>query len=126
MKEKDINEYTYEELLAIKNCEPTKPFNNIIIVPTEDIHDSGFRCMKFVLELRGEFVGCVSGWSDVIHFNGIGGRGRWPYQEPYKPIDYKIDCLKESRCIRIMTYNELELDQFIGSDFIFYVTEKEV
>ena len=115
----NLNNISLEEFLSIENYFPTEPFNDIIIVPTNTIHESGFRCMKFVLVRFGKIVGAVSGWSDVIHFNGIGGYGHTSYEK--KGYGYKIDCLAESRCIRIMTDRELEIDDWIGSDFIFYV-----
>lgn len=122
---KDLNKMTLTELRNIENFMPTKSFKDIILVPMPEVHESGFRCMKFILVNKDEIVGAVSGWSDVIHLNGIGGYGR-SIKEVSKSgkvdrIGWCIDCLAESRCMRLFTSVELELDDgFIGSDFIVY------
>lgn len=72
---KSLNDYTLEELRAIENFGENEEFSAFVIVPMEELHDSGYRCMKFILERDGDIVGAVSGWSDVVHVNGIGGYG---------------------------------------------------
>jgi hypothetical protein len=109
----------------------TETFNSVIIVPTDDIHDSGYRCMKFILVRRREIVGCVGGCCDVIHPNGIGNMGLYPNFEMYQmyrqrfipALNMSIDCLRESGCIRLMFGdNALKCEEFICSDFLFYLT----
>lgn len=111
---KSLNKMTLKEFKELECFEPKGFFNNIIIVPTDNVHDSGYRCMKFVLwnSQKGEIVGVVSGWSDVIHPNGIG-----------KPMILSIDCLRKSKLLRIMTQQNCVVDDFIGSDFMFYGKE---
>lgn len=119
-----LNDLTKKQFKEMKYFKPTSPFTDIIVVPTDNIHDSGFRCMKFVLwnAIKGEIVGVVGGDSDVVHFNGIGGYGKsFNIHKLEKPIGYKIDCLRKSGYLRIMTSKYLEIDDFIGSDFTFYV-----
>lgn len=53
-----------------------KQFDSIIILPERRKHDSGYRCMSFVGCIDGEPVAIMSGVSDVIHFDGIGGYGK--------------------------------------------------
>ena len=106
-------------------------FNDVIIVPTENIHDSGYRCMKFVLVRRREIVGCVGGCSDVVHPNGIDNMGLHPdfdmYRRGFVPaMHMNIDCLKESGCVRLMFRNALKCEEFICSDFLFYLTGEKV
>lgn len=119
------NEATLEELrelpfMAVKG----KP-SNIIIVPMDAIHDSGFRCMKFILTDRENIIcGVVGGWSDIIRFNGFNGSG-YLWKPFVMPVPYCIDCLAKSGCIRLMTGMEFEIDGFVGSDFTFYVKEGE-
>ena len=98
----------------------------MIIVPMEEIHDSGYRCMKFILQYRDEIVGCVSGWSDVIHPNGIGNKGKdwltgWDSEDGRVPyIGLHMDCLPGSNCIRLMMRGAFKVADFIGSDFQFF------
>lgn len=88
----------------MENFGQTETFNNIIIVPTENIHDSGYRCMKFALVRAGKIVGCVGGYSDAVHPNGISNWGLYPdlnmYMQGFIPaLNMSIDCLKESGCL---------------------------
>lgn len=119
-----LNDMTKKQFKEMEYFKPISPFTDIIVVPTDNIHDSGFRCMKFVLwdEIKGEISGVVGGGSDVIHFDGIGGYGRdvFSYTSP-KRVPYRIDCLKKSGYLRIMTGHYLEIDDWFYSDFSFYV-----
>lgn len=121
-----LNDLTKKQFKEMEYFKPTSPFTDIIIVPTDNIHESGFRCMKFVLwnSIAGEIAGVVGGSSDVIHFNGIGGLGKRLFNNPPQtPISYKIDCLRRSGYLRIMTDYYLEADDYYFSDFSFYVGE---
>jgi len=120
---KPLTEYTKKEFLDMKNFGPEGLFTSIVIVPTNDKHDSGYRCMKFILIGKDGIVGVVSGWSDVVHINGIGGYGKDVRVEMVKPIGWSIDCLTKSRCLRLFANVECSADDFIGSDFCFYVEE---
>jgi len=125
MAEKDITQYTKKEFLEMENFGPTGPFDSVIIVPTRKMHESGYRCMKFVLVRHGEIVGVVSGWSDVVHINGIGGYGKdfsnAIRQQSVKPVGWAVDCLPKSGLLRIFCQHECDVDGFIGSDFSFCV-----
>ena len=119
-----LNNYTKKQFKEMQIKIPDGKFTDIIVVPTDKIHDSGFRCMKFVLYngRSDEIVGVVGGYSDVVHFNGVGGYGKsFNFHKLEKPIGYKIDCLRKSGYLRIMTAHYLEISDFIGSDFDFYV-----
>lgn len=129
---KDLNEITLKEFQDIENFGQNETFDDIIIVPTDDIHDSGYRCMKFVLVRRGEIVGCVGGGCDVVHPNGIGNTGLHlnldMYRQGFIPaLNMSIDCLRESGCVRLMFRdNVLKCEEFICSDFMFYLTGEKV
>lgn len=121
-----LNDYTLEELRAIENFGEQEEFNAFAIVPMEELHDSGYRCMKFILERDNDIVGAVSGWSDVVHVNGIGG-----YGEDFKQtmvsgmvpvVGMSMDCLPKSGCVRFFCDRSkiMKAETFIGSDFIFY------
>ena len=125
---KKLSEYTREEFLAMENFGEDQKFTGIIIVPTDDLHDSGYRTMKFILTKRGSIVGAVSGWSDVVHINGIGGYGRnWEHTMTTQMVPrtaWSIDCLPVSGCVRLFTDKLCRAEDFIGSDFVFYVEGK--
>lgn len=129
---KPLTEYTRDEFLAMDNFMPKGTFRDIIIVPTGEIHDSGFMCMKFILAKRGEIVGVVSGWSDVVHINGIGGYGNnvmAPFggvKQKTKVVGWSIDCMPGSGCVRLFSDKDCVIEgTFVGSDFVFYVEEQE-
>lgn len=123
---KSLNDYTLEELRAIEIFGEQEEFNAFAIVPVEELHDSGYRCMKFILERDGDIVGAVSGWSDVVHVNGIGGYGE-NFEQTIKSgripvVGISMDCLPKSGCIRFFCGSAwvMKPESFIGSDFIFY------
>lgn len=111
---KELNEYTKKEFMEMENFyEEGTTFSSVVIVPVNDIHDSGYRCMKFILVNHGTIVGAVSGWSDVLHLNGIGGYGI-DYKTTIKTqktnrVAWSIDCLKKSRCLRLFADKQLIL-----------------
>lgn len=84
-------------------------FNSIIILPgrSKDMYDSGYRCMNFVAVKDGKPICKLSGCSDVLHLDGIGGFGdRWfeKYGKvPLKvtPSGWSIDCLPKSGLLHI-------------------------
>lgn len=124
---KDLNEYTLQEFLDMPAEKPTKTFCSVIIVPTDEIHDSGFRCMKFILTEGDRIIGVVDTGSDVVWPNGIGNYGRNCLGDLMQRIPYmnlRMDCLTESRCVRIMLSKKCVLNDFIGSDFIFYTVDE--
>lgn len=124
----NIKSMTLEELLAVpynKTLGEIGPFKGFIIVPTGELHDSGFGCMKFVLTLHDDIVGAVGGWCDVVHLNGIGGYGLdWQKSLTNRNvpvIDWSIDLLPKSGCLRVFSGHKLVLrDGFICSDFEVY------
>ena len=105
-----VNEMTREEFDKIprrKNfCSKEKPFHSLVIIPMEDIHDSDFRLMDFVaVDSHGEPIVRLSGCSDVLHINGIGGYGYWRsgdgVPKTVLPIPWSIDCMKGSGYFRL-------------------------
>ena len=116
MRIDNIEEISREELDAIPYSTDEiigKPFSQVIIIPTDDIHDSGFRCMKYILlkceEGSLNVVGVVGGYSDVIHLQN--GRAN-------------IDCLP-CGYLRVMLNETATVPYFIGSDFFVERLEKE-
>ena len=124
----DIMHMTREEFLAIENFGEHEKFEALIIVPTDELHDSGWRTMKFILVRENEIVGAVSGYSDVININGIGGYGK-DYKEALRTqkvpvIGWKIDCLPVSGCLSLWCGKLCSAAGWIGSDFEFFVEDK--
>lgn len=127
---KDPNEYTLKEFQEMVQFKPEKPFRWVIIVPMKDIHDSGYRCMKFIVGDGADIYGVIYAGSDVVNPNGIGNYGKTldimssirSGLVPY--LGLSLDCLVESNCVRIMVSKPCELDSFIGSNFIFYAKEE--
>ena len=72
-------------------------FNSLIIIPQDHAHDSGWMCMDFVaVNKDGEPICRLSGCSDVLNLDGIGGYGNWRGGEVprfIEPQGWRIDCL---------------------------------
>ena len=126
----DVTNCTFQDLLDMENYLPTKRFNSIVIVTTEERHSSGFGCMKYILCHGFEIVGVVGGGSDVVHLNGIGGYGDGKaFDEALKAqkvdrVGWRIDILPNSGCARLFCDHWLKIETPICSDFIVYVKER--
>ncbi len=72
-------------------------FSALVIIPQDYAHDSGWMCMDFVaVDKEGEPICKLSGCSDVLALDGIGGYGEWLGGElpnRIKPKGWRIDCL---------------------------------
>lgn len=74
-------------------------FNSFVIIPTDHAHDSGYMCMEFcAVDDQDRPIAILSGCSDVLNLDGIGGYGcNWmkkkeiPSSIPVK--GWAIDCL---------------------------------
>lgn len=126
----DIMQMSKEDFQKIPSVELPQTFDSFVIVPTDELHDSGWGCMKFVLLSKREIVGSVGGWADVIHFDGIGGYGRWSDWVPTKtvptkipPKGWSIDCLP-CGYLRVFAQGALSTDNWFGSDFSVYCEKK--
>lgn len=104
-------------------------FTSLVIIPTKHIHDSGFICMDFV-GIRDEKPVCrLSGCSDVIHVDGIGGYGyRWASRGKGVPLEipisgWSIDCLPRSRYMRMFCNNYILVGEALSSFEIYAQTK---
>jgi len=74
-------------------------------IPT--LHDSGFACIDYVAVVNGEPICRISGCSDVLHIEGIGGYGhRWINKNIGVPksipvAGWQFDCLPKSGLLRL-------------------------
>ena len=114
-----------EELRAFEMPEVEgQSFGQIVIVPMDELHDSEWRCMKFILlDHDSNPVATVGGFSDVVHLNGIGGYGP-QFDIALKTnmverIDWSIDCLPGSGCLRLFVSKDINLlvSGYVLSDF---------
>lgn len=61
-------------------------FNALVIIPQDYAHDSGWMCLDFVaVSKEGEPICRLSGCSDVLNLDGIGGYGKWRADEHQFP-----------------------------------------
>ena len=119
----DIMQMTKEDFQKVPSVELPQTFDSFVIVPTGELHDSGWSCMKFVLldKLRN-VIGSIGGYSDVIHIDGIGGYGRrWSDRVPMAvpPKSWTIDCLP-CGYLRVFARDTLSTNDWFGSDFEVY------
>ena len=89
------------ELVPTKDWAYWMTFNGItslVIIPTDNIHESGFALMRFVAaDKDGVPMGAFGGWQDVIHLNGLLGIGDKRIDElegmKVDAVAWSIDCL---------------------------------
>lgn len=99
------------------------PFESIVIIPTDELHDSGWQCMEFVgVDENMEPVVRMSGCSDVIHIDGIGGYGKWADKIPRsRPIQaWSIDCLPKSGYLRLFCHGKIDVGNDLSSFEVFW------
>ena len=100
-----INDMTRKQFEAVPygiNWQEQVTCDCIVILPGRRTHDSGYKCMDFVA-IKDEKPLCrLSGHSDVLHIEGVGGRG---YKKEYSDLverkAWSIDCLKKSGLLRM-------------------------
>ena len=72
-------------------------FNSLVIIPQDYAHDSGWMCMDFVaVDINSEPICKLSGCSDVLSLDGVGGYGNYGTGKTtiyVKPKGWSIDCL---------------------------------
>jgi len=82
-------------------------FKNPEIYEINGMHDSGYRTMDFAAIKNEQPICLLSGRSDVIHIDGIGGFGYHWYEKCGKPPNtirvsgWNIDCLPRSGLLRL-------------------------
>ncbi|MBO7385656.1 MAG: hypothetical protein J6U63_04890 [Clostridia bacterium] len=105
-------------------------FNSMVIVPTKHKHDSGYMCMDFVaVDDNNEPICRLSGCSDVIHINGIGGLGDWHVNggvpKLMQPIPWSIDCLPCGLLRIFSKHNSLKAGHALSDFELYYIDTKK-
>lgn len=96
------------------------------------LHDSGYRRLDFVAIKGGESICRLSGCSDVIHLDGIGGYGH-DWVKKYRgvptlipPSGWNMDCLAKSGLLRLWPdSNRMLCSSALSSFEIFALPEKK-
>lgn len=127
-KTKSYHYWTKKELQALplrEWGEDIGEFDSLIILPTEHLHDSGFWCMDFVAVKGAEPFCRLSGRSDVIHIDGIGGYGERTQNVPtiIPPKGWSIDCIKKSKLLRIFSDGKLKAGSALSSFDLYAVKQ---
>lgn len=99
---------TLQELKGVRkrgHFEDIGEFDSLIILPTNELHDSGYRAMEFVAVKDGIPLCRLSGFSDALHVQGILGTGvpelRPSSHQIKNASQWTIDCLAESGLLRL-------------------------
>jgi hypothetical protein len=135
---KDIGGMTEKEFMELPRAEweETVECYSLIIIPGKGtkkaLHDSGYRTMTFIaVNEEGVPFKRLSGCSDVIHFDGIGGYGyHWvdKYQTVPKmvpPSGWSMDCLPKTGFMRIMSKWGMICNGMALSSFEIYMKEEK-
>ena len=133
---KEINLMTrkeFDELPMRENWQEEILADCLVILPLRRVHDSDYRCMDFVAVNKEKMVR-LSGCSDFIHIDGIGGFGfDWlkhygTCPDAVHPVGWSIDCLKTSGLLRIFASSyKIRCGPSLSSFEIWAIpTEKEI
>lgn len=99
---------------------------SVVIIPTENMHDSGYRCMDFVaVNSIQEPVCRLSGCSDILAIDGTGGYGlNGVLSDKVDNKAWEIDCLP-CGYLRIYprTGYKLKVDSLPLSNFSLYAVK---
>jgi len=121
---RNINDMTKKELLDLphRNWGEEIICDCLIIIPGgyREMHDSGYRIMKFVAVTDNKPTCIISGYSDVVHLDGIGGYGdNWGAKGGVPkfilPSGWNIDCLPKSGLLRLFCKGKIKCGAALSS-----------
>lgn len=117
MSRKEIESVPYKD-----SNEDIGEFTALIILPLRKLHDSGYRLMDFVAVRNGIPLKRLSGCSDVLHINGIGGDGEYTGRfNPMVPaVGWSMDCLPKSGLLQLFSDGVLTVSGYALSSFEIY------
>jgi hypothetical protein len=137
--EKHFTEWTRKEFEALPRADwknDVGEVDSLIILPTRRKHDSGYRCMEFVIIQKGKPTYIVSGCSGVINLAGIGGYNVGEHNFYKKLLEYRIstqtcprvswsiDCLPVSGLLRLFCDRHLYIGRSLSSFEVFFKEDK--
>lgn len=98
-----VNEMTVDDFFDVPNREQPDigEFDSLVIVPTEDMHESGYRCMAFVAVKRGEPVCRLGGGCDVLQIGGLGTHLLPKHTRRGDLVSWSVDCLSASGLVHL-------------------------
>lgn len=112
------------EELPLRKWDEIIECDALVILPTTDLHDSGYRMMDFVAINDDTPICRCSGGSDVVFLGGIGGTNylfdRFGLFDGIKNASWQFDCLPGSGLLRLFSNNKLVLGAALSSFEIFY------
>lgn len=124
-KTKKVTEMSIEDFKKLpfrsKNIN-LSDIGSIVILPTDEMHDSGFMCMDFVAVDVNLYPICrLSGCSDALHLDGIGGYGKPKdgfrfMNDSIIPKGWSIDCLP-CGLLRVFSRYKLDVNDIALSSF---------
>ena len=135
----DIMTLTRKDILNIPYPEKVSDigvFDSLIIVPTRKKHDSGYMCMDFITVKGHETQYRLSGWSDVLHLDGIGGYGSFYFTDIVGTFSdrsrlhccevkgWTIDCIP-CGLIRLFANKKLYIENSPLSDMDIYASSRK-
>jgi hypothetical protein len=103
----DMKQSDFHALPCRKWDEDIGGFDSIIILPTRRRYDRGsnWGVMDFVACIGSKPIMLLSGCSDVLHIEGIGGLGEWVegvgWPDQLKTKAWSIDLLFKSKLTRL-------------------------
>ena len=129
----NIREMTRKDFEALPHREWDEDieFDCLVILPMEEKHDGGYRCMDFVAVVGNEAKYLLSRCSDILYINGIGGFGKdWVKKyggvpEAVPPVGWVLDCLPKSGLLRIWPDSRRMICEHILSSFKIFSTRRE-
>ena len=123
---KNVNNMTRKEFESVpyrKRWDKPVVCTSLVILPgkSRPLHDSGYRTMDFVAVKNDKPICRLSGCSDVLHIDGIGGYG-FNWLEKYgavpkmiPPSAWSIDCLPKSGLLRMFCNGEIVCGSSLSS-----------
>lgn len=125
LTKKDFTQYN-NKFLTMHDIRVNKIYS-LVIANTGNTHDSGYNCIRvYALDDECNILGIITSYSDVIHFNGIGGYGK--ERDWNSPLSNLVE--RQSYCIDLLPCGyfrifkgickPFDFSDFIGSDLQIY------
>jgi len=129
---KRVQDMTVKELRALPwraNWADVVECYSLVVLPgySRPLHDSGYRLLDFVAVGEDGVPICrLSGCSDILHIDGIGGR-RYSAPSGYTkrefPPAWSIDCLPKSGLLHLFVSHAMLVCEAAVSSFEVYAVE---